>query len=182
MTLWPVWQCDTQNRCLSASDVYLMEFLEDEGVLTLLDILSQSQTNEDDKAEALRLPLTFSNAGCNYKEFICEKHGLKVVAECMTMSNTNHTQETVTAKALMESISYGYPKYQDQVYKSLTDLMSCTPTKAQQSVLGFFPLLFPDIEEPVERVLGNNLFAAFKLPRKSELGAGFDVRPEVTAF
>ncbi|MED6263644.1 hypothetical protein CHARACLAT_006603 [Characodon lateralis] len=120
---------------LSASchDQYLMEFLDDGGVLTLLVILSQSETNEDDKAEALHLLLTISNAGRKYKEFICEKHGVKIVAECMTMSNTNHTQET--GRALMESLSYGNPTYQDQVYKSLIDLMSCTSPKAQQLVL-----------------------------------------------
>ncbi|XP_047231748.1 armadillo-like helical domain containing protein 1 [Girardinichthys multiradiatus] len=104
------------------TDQYLMEFLDDGGVLTLLVILSQSKTNEDDKAEAIHLLLTISNAGRKYKEFICEKHGVKIVAECMTMSNTNHTQET--GRALMESLSYGNPTYQDQVYKSLIDLVA----------------------------------------------------------
>lgn len=57
------------------SDQYLMEFLEDGGVLTLLDILSHTQSKEQDKAEALRLLLTVSNAGRKYKEIICESHG-----------------------------------------------------------------------------------------------------------
>lgn len=57
------------------SDQYLMEFVEDGGVLTLLDILSHSQSREDDKAEALRLLLTVSNAGRKYKETVCESHG-----------------------------------------------------------------------------------------------------------
>ncbi|MEQ2243473.1 hypothetical protein ILYODFUR_007390 [Ilyodon furcidens] len=49
------------------------------------------------------------------------------------MYKTNHAQET--GRALMESLSYGNPTYQDQVYKSLIDLMSCTLPKAQQLVL-----------------------------------------------
>lgn len=56
--------------------------------------------------------------------------GVKVVAECMSMSTTNHTQEK--ARALIESLSHGNPKYQDQVYKSLVDLMSSMSPKTQQ--------------------------------------------------
>lgn len=52
-----------------------MEFLEDGGVLTLLDILRRTQSKEQDKAEALRLLLAVSNAGRKYKEIICESHG-----------------------------------------------------------------------------------------------------------
>lgn len=52
-----------------------MEFLEDGGVLTLLDIVNHSQSKEDDKAEALRLLLSVSQAGRKYKEIICESHG-----------------------------------------------------------------------------------------------------------
>lgn len=52
-----------------------MEFLEDGGVLTLLDILSHSQSKEEEKVEALRLLLTISDAGRKYKEVICESHG-----------------------------------------------------------------------------------------------------------
>lgn len=57
------------------SDQYLKEFLEDGGVLTLLDIVSHSQCKEEEKAEALRLLLTVSSAGRKYKEIICESHG-----------------------------------------------------------------------------------------------------------
>lgn len=52
-----------------------MEFLEDGGVLTLLDILSHTHNKEKDKEDALRLLLTVSNAGRKYKEFICESRG-----------------------------------------------------------------------------------------------------------
>lgn len=52
-----------------------MEFLEDGGVLTLLEIVNHSQCKEEEKAEALRLLLTVANAGRKYKEIICESHG-----------------------------------------------------------------------------------------------------------
>lgn len=52
-----------------------MEFLEDGGVLTLLDVLGRSRSKEEHKTEALRLLLIVSNAGRKYKEIICESHG-----------------------------------------------------------------------------------------------------------
>lgn len=65
------------GRCFAVvSDQYLVEFLEDGGVLTLLDILSHTQSKEEDKVEALRLLLTLSNAGRKFKEMICESHGI----------------------------------------------------------------------------------------------------------
>ncbi|KAK5870136.1 hypothetical protein PBY51_024796 [Eleginops maclovinus] len=120
---------------LSASnhDQYLMEFLEDGGVLTLLDILSHSQSKEEQKAEALRLLLTVSDAGRKYKEVICESHGLKALEEFLTKSNTDETQEA--AWALLESLSRGNPKYENKVYKAMISLMTCTSPKAQQRVL-----------------------------------------------
>ncbi|XP_008282128.1 armadillo-like helical domain containing protein 1 [Stegastes partitus] len=120
---------------LSASsyDQYLMEFTQDGGVLTLLDIVSHSQSKEEDKAEALRLLITVSSAGRRYKEIICESHGVKVTAECFATSNTDECQET--ALALLDSLSHGNPKYQDQIYKSLIALLACGSPKAQQLVL-----------------------------------------------
>ncbi|XP_026161008.1 armadillo-like helical domain containing protein 1 [Mastacembelus armatus] len=117
----------------SSHDQYLMEFLEDGGVLTLLDILSYAQSKEEDKTEALRLLLTVSNGGRKYKEIICESQGLKVIAECLAESDTEETQET--AWALLESLSHGNPKHQNQIYKCLITLMTCTSPKAQQLVL-----------------------------------------------
>uniref|UniRef100_A0A8D0A663 Armadillo like helical domain containing 1 n=1 Tax=Sander lucioperca TaxID=283035 RepID=A0A8D0A663_SANLU len=120
---------------LSASghDQYLMEFLEDGGVLTLLDILNHTETKEEEKSEALRLLLTVSNAGRKYKEIICESHGVKAIAECLAKSNTVETQEA--AWALLESLLHGNPKYQNQIYKGLIALMTCTSPQAQQLVL-----------------------------------------------
>ncbi|XP_027146259.1 armadillo-like helical domain containing protein 1 isoform X1 [Larimichthys crocea] len=117
----------------SSHDQYLMEFLEDGGVLTLLEIVNHSQCKEEEKAEALRLLLTVANAGRKYKEIICESHGVKVIAECLAKSNTDETQET--AWAVLESLIHGNPKYQNQIYKSLIALMMCTSPKAQQLVL-----------------------------------------------
>ncbi|XP_039984967.1 armadillo-like helical domain containing protein 1 [Xiphias gladius] len=117
----------------SGQDQYLMEFLEDGGVLTLLKILSHTQSKEEDKAEALHLLLTVSNAGRKYKEIICESHGVKVIAECPAKSNTEETQ--ATAWALLESLSHGNPKYQNQIYRSLIALMACNSPKAHQLVL-----------------------------------------------
>ncbi|XP_026201222.1 armadillo-like helical domain containing protein 1 [Anabas testudineus] len=117
----------------SNHDQYLMEFLEDGGVLTLLDILSHTQSKEQDKAEALRLLLTVSNAGRKYKEIICESHGVRVIAECLAKSNNEETQET--AWTLLDSLSHGNPGYQNQIYKVLIALMTCTSPRAQQLVL-----------------------------------------------
>uniref|UniRef100_A0A3Q1DHD4 Armadillo like helical domain containing 1 n=1 Tax=Amphiprion ocellaris TaxID=80972 RepID=A0A3Q1DHD4_AMPOC len=117
----------------SSHDQYLMEFTEDGGVLTLLDIVSHSQSKEEDKAEALRLLVTVSDAGRKYKEIICENHGVKVIAEFLATSNTDESQET--ASAFLESLSHGNPKYQDQIYKNLIALMTCSSPKAQQLVL-----------------------------------------------
>ncbi|KAM6939302.1 armadillo-like helical domain containing protein 1 [Lycodopsis pacificus] len=117
----------------ASHDQYLMEFLEDGGVLTLLDILGHFQSKEEEKTEALRLLLTISNAGRKYKEIICESHGVKAIAACLAKSNTDETQET--AWALLESLSHGNPKYQNQIYKGLIALMTCTSPKAQQLAL-----------------------------------------------
>ncbi|KAM6921133.1 armadillo-like helical domain containing protein 1 [Xenentodon cancila] len=120
---------------LSASiDQYLLEFVEDGGVLTLLDIIGHSQRKEAHKTEALQLLLSISDAGVKeYKELICENHGVKVIADCLAISNADDPQQT--AGALLESLSHGNPKYQDQIYQSLITLMTCLTTKSQQLVL-----------------------------------------------
>ncbi|XP_040926531.1 armadillo-like helical domain containing protein 1 isoform X2 [Betta splendens] len=114
-------------------DQYLTEFLEDGGVLTLLDVLRQAQSTEPDRAEALRLLLSVSNAGRRYKVIVCKSQGVKVTAECLTKSNSVETQET--ACALLESLSHGNPEYQEQIYKALIALMTCSSPKAKQLVL-----------------------------------------------
>ncbi|MCJ8734620.1 hypothetical protein PDJAM_G00237360 [Pangasius djambal] len=91
---------------------YLMEFLEVGGVMTLLEIISQKQTSEEEKAEALRLLCIVSNAGRKYKEIICESYGVKVVAECLVKSDSEETQHT--ASRLLESLAHGNPTYHRQ--------------------------------------------------------------------
>ncbi|XP_039462198.1 armadillo-like helical domain containing protein 1 isoform X3 [Oreochromis aureus] len=124
-----------QLTCCSMknSDQYLINFLEDGGVVTLLNILSHSQSKDDDKAGAIKLLLTVSKAGRKYKEIICESHGVKVIGECLATSNRDETKEA--ASVLLESLSHGNPRYQDQVYKYLITCMTCSSPKSLQLIL-----------------------------------------------
>lgn len=56
-------------------DQYLGEFVDHGGVVTLLEVLTQPQSNEETKAEALCLLLVISDAGRKYKELICQSCG-----------------------------------------------------------------------------------------------------------
>uniref|UniRef100_A0A8C4S9V3 Armadillo like helical domain containing 1 n=1 Tax=Erpetoichthys calabaricus TaxID=27687 RepID=A0A8C4S9V3_ERPCA len=112
---------------------YLIEFLEVGGVLTLLEILGQAQSKEEDKTEAIKLLQSIASAGRKYKEIICESYGVRAVAECLAKSKSEHTQEQ--ACALLESLAHGNPKYQIQVYKGLIALLPCNSPKAQQLAL-----------------------------------------------
>ncbi|KAB5567100.1 hypothetical protein PHYPO_G00228870 [Pangasianodon hypophthalmus] len=79
---------------------YLLEFLEVGGVMTLLEIISQKQISEEEKAEALRLLCIVSNAGRKYKEIICESYGLISVLSRSSPTTTQltlHTLHTVQA-------------------------------------------------------------------------------------
>ncbi|XP_063058135.1 adenine DNA glycosylase [Engraulis encrasicolus] len=138
----------------SSNHRYLIEFLEVGGVLTLLEILGQSNTQEEDKAEALHLLQIVSKAGRRYKELICESYGVKAIAECLATLQAESTQET--AQALLESLAHGNPKYQNQVYKGLIALLPCCSPKTQQLVLhtlriaqDIVKVSYPSIVEPV---------------------------------
>ncbi|KAM6963048.1 armadillo-like helical domain containing protein 1 [Aplochiton taeniatus] len=142
----------------SSNHRYLIEFLEVGGVLTLLEILGQKQTKEEDQTEALRLLQIVSNAGRKYKELICESYGVRAIAECLAKSTTEETQET--ARALLESLAHGNPKYQSQVYRGLIALLPCTSPKAQQLVLQTLRIVqaivrtaHPSIVEPLLNML-----------------------------
>ncbi|CAL8253412.1 unnamed protein product [Merluccius merluccius] len=117
----------------SSSHQYILEFLEDGGVLTLLDILGQTDITEEDRAEALRLLQTISAASPKYKEMICESRGVGAVAECLAKSNSDDTQEA--AQVLLETLAHGNPQYQPQVYDCLVALMASSSPKAQQRVV-----------------------------------------------
>ncbi|XP_038857010.1 armadillo-like helical domain containing protein 1 [Salvelinus namaycush] len=131
---------------------YLIEFLEVGGVLTLLEILGQKQTKEEDKAEAIRLLQIVSNAGRKYKELICESYGVRAIAECLAKSKTEGTQET--ARALLESLAHGNPKYQNQVYRGLIALLTCTSPKAQQLVLQTLRIVQDIVKEAHPSIVG----------------------------
>ncbi|XP_053536552.1 armadillo-like helical domain containing protein 1 isoform X2 [Ictalurus punctatus] len=98
---------------------YLMEFLEVGGVMTLLEIISQTQSSEEEKAEALHLLCVVSNAGRKYKEIICESYGVKAVAECLVKSDSEETQHT--ASCLLESLAHGNPTYHRQAVVKTAD-------------------------------------------------------------
>ncbi|KAL2089967.1 hypothetical protein ACEWY4_014655 [Coilia grayii] len=138
----------------SSNHRYLVEFLEVGGVLTLMEILGQSKTKEEDKAEALHLLQIVSNAGRRYKELICESYGVRAIAECLATLQNETTQET--AQGLLESLAHGNPKYQNQVYKGLIALLLCTSPKTQQLVLYTLRIVqdivkvsYPSIVEPL---------------------------------
>ncbi|XP_034079338.1 armadillo-like helical domain containing protein 1 isoform X2 [Gymnodraco acuticeps] len=61
------------------------------------------------------------------------QRGVKAIAEFLAQSNTDEPLEA--AWALLESLSRGNPRYQNQVYKALIALMTCSSPKAQQRVL-----------------------------------------------
>uniref|UniRef100_A0A8C2F650 Armadillo like helical domain containing 1 n=1 Tax=Cyprinus carpio TaxID=7962 RepID=A0A8C2F650_CYPCA len=128
----------------NSSHQYMIEFLEVGGVLTLLEILGQDKLKEGDKTEALRLLQIIANAGQKYKELICESYGVKAVAECLAKSETEGTQES--AAVLLESLAYGNPKYQNQVYKGLIALLTCTSPRAQQLVLQILRIVQPIVK------------------------------------
>ncbi|KAG7488819.1 hypothetical protein MATL_G00038590 [Megalops atlanticus] len=152
----------------SSSHRYMIEFLEVGGVLTLLEILGQKETRDEDKTEALYLLQMISNAGQKFKEFICESHdihrdsyvsnGLRVIAECLVKSKVEHSQET--ARVLLESLAHDNPKYHRQVYKCLIALLPCNSPKAQQLVLQTLRIVqeivktaHPSIVEPLLNLL-----------------------------
>ncbi|XP_036378711.1 armadillo-like helical domain containing protein 1 [Megalops cyprinoides] len=142
----------------SSNHRYMIEFLEVGGVLTLLEILGQKETRDEDKTEALYLLQMISNAGQKFKEFICESHGLRVIAECLVKSKAEHSQET--ARILLESLAHDNPKYHRQVYKSLIALLPCSSPKAQQLVLQTLRIVqeivktaHPSIVEPLLNLL-----------------------------
>lgn len=58
---------------------------------------------------------------------------MRVIAECLTKSNTAETQQA--ACALLESLCHGNPEHKHDIYKALIALMSCTSPKAKQLVL-----------------------------------------------
>ncbi|NXA31585.1 ARMD1 protein, partial [Eudromia elegans] len=109
---------------------YLLEFLEIGGVLTLLEILGLSHLREEDKRESVKLLQLVANAGRKYKELICESYGVRSLAEFLATSTSTEAQEET--QLLLGSLGRGNPKYQNQVYKGLVAVLSCSSPRAQQ--------------------------------------------------
>ncbi|XP_010903289.2 armadillo-like helical domain containing protein 1 [Esox lucius] len=169
----------------ASNHCYLVEFLEVGGVLTLLEILGQKQTQEEDKTRALQLLQVISNAGREYKELICESYGVRVVAECLANSKTEESQQT--GQALLESLAHGNPKYQNQVYKGLIALLPCTSPKVQQLVLQTLRIVqdlvkaaHPSIVEPLLNLLRSlNLEIQYEAIQLISDLRRYEVRPEL---
>ncbi|KAK7889693.1 hypothetical protein WMY93_025253 [Mugilogobius chulae] len=115
-------------------DQYLTEFLEDGGVLTLLDILNQGQTKGEDRVEVLKVLLIVADTGRRYKEFICEGNGVNVLAECLSTPYSEEIQDKTCA--VLHSLSQGNPKYINHVYQKLTELLLNTSPRGQKRLLG----------------------------------------------
>ncbi|XP_060788743.1 uncharacterized protein LOC132893567 [Neoarius graeffei] len=148
---------------------YLMEFLEVGGVMTLLEIISQTQSRDEEKAEALCLLCIVSSSGRKYKEIICESNGVKVVAECLVKSESEETQNT--ASRLLESLAHGNPKYQRHVYIRLISLLSCSSPTTTQLTLHTLHTVQVIVKTPhpaiVELLL--NLLSSFHLEVQYEV-------------
>ncbi|XP_030063121.1 armadillo-like helical domain containing protein 1 isoform X2 [Microcaecilia unicolor] len=112
---------------------YLFEFVEIGGILTVLEILGLKELKEENKRQALKLLQIMTGAGRKYKELICESYGVRGIAECLAKCGSEETQ--VQAQQLLESLTYGNPKYQHQVYRGLIAVLPCASPKAQQLTL-----------------------------------------------
>ncbi|XP_056460021.1 armadillo-like helical domain containing protein 1 isoform X2 [Gadus chalcogrammus] len=117
----------------SSNHQYILEFLEDGGVLTILDILGQIHITAEDKHQGLLLLQTISTTSPKYKEIICESQGVKVVAECLAESDWDDTQEA--AQVLLETLAHGNPRFQPQVYQRLVGLMAVSSPPALQRII-----------------------------------------------
>jgi len=64
---------------------FLAEFVEVGGVATVVEILSLPQLGDGDKAEAIQLLTSISEAGRHYKEVICDAGGIASVADFLRL-------------------------------------------------------------------------------------------------
>ncbi|KAG7283606.1 hypothetical protein CRUP_020379, partial [Coryphaenoides rupestris] len=147
-----------QTTWLKLTHQYILEFLEDGGMLLVLDVLGQHFA-EEDRAEALRLLHTISVASSKYAEMICESRGVRAMAECLAQSHLDSTQEA--ALVLLESLARGAPRYQTQVYNRLLALMTSSCPEAQLRVVRTLCTVqselknHPSIVEPLLKMLGS---------------------------
>ncbi|XP_055019141.1 armadillo-like helical domain containing protein 1 isoform X2 [Boleophthalmus pectinirostris] len=161
----------------SSQDQYLTEFLEDGGVLTLIDILNQGQTKGEDRAEVLNVLLIVSNTGRKYKEFICESKGVSALAECLTIPYSNEILEK--ACAVLDSLSQGNPKYLNYVYQELIALLLNTSPKSQKMLLRTLRSLQSKMKTAHHSIVGPllEMLKTLQLEVQDEELKNFDVRP-----
>ena len=125
---------------------YLAEFIEVGGILTLLEILGLQQTEEGDKALALRMILIISSKGRKYKELVCECFGIRAVAECLAKSTGITCRDE--CKNVLQELTTGNPKYQHQVYKAMIALLKSSSPDAQQIAAQLLQYVQPMMDAP----------------------------------
>ncbi|KAJ1502656.1 hypothetical protein HMI54_008838, partial [Coelomomyces lativittatus] len=106
----------------SGGSQFLSEFIEIGGVLTLIEIITQPQIKERDKATALRALTFICAAGRKYKELICECKGIHATIECLSSCKLEISQDY--ARHLLQELGAGNPKFLMQVYRALLSLLT----------------------------------------------------------
>ena len=101
---------------------YLAEFVDFGGLLTLLDLLSISEINEEHKCSALKLLLQISHAGRFYKELICSFNGMQITVGLLEAANFPHTRLLVNDLFLV--LGSGNPKYSSKVQSEIISMIS----------------------------------------------------------
>ncbi|XP_064387854.1 armadillo-like helical domain containing protein 1 isoform X2 [Halichondria panicea] len=122
---------------------FLTEFLEVGGMLTVLEIVGLMTAREPAKTESIRLLSAIANKGRQYKELLCESYGVKLIAECLALSQSEVTQEE--ARHLLHQLSAGNPRYQSQVYNALVALLSSASSEAQRMAAYTLRLIQPSM-------------------------------------
>ena len=92
---------------------YLAEFVDFGGLLSILDLLSIKEIDEQDKCSALKLLLQIAHAGRFYKELICSFNGMQVTVGLLEQANFPHTRLLVYDVFLV--LGSGNPKYSNKV-------------------------------------------------------------------
>lgn len=125
---------------------YIEELIEVGGILTLLEIIGQQHTPEEDKSLALHLILTICNNGRKYKELICESFGIRAVTECLGKSKSIDCRDN--CRNVLQEFATGNPVYQQQVYKAMISLLKSSSPDAQQIAAQLLQYIQPMLSAP----------------------------------
>ncbi|UPQ98189.1 armadillo-like helical domain-containing protein [Chloropicon primus] len=101
---------------------YLAEFVDFGGLLSILDLLSIKDINEEDKCSALGLLLQIAHAGRFYKELICSFNGMQVTVGLLEAANFPHTRLLIYDVFLV--LGSGNPKYSNKVQAEIIAMIS----------------------------------------------------------